>query len=271
MWRLKEYVCGELKDIEIFVRPEKAKVYKRAKREKESSPSQRNLNDKKSEKYFVRFIHNNFTRKDLFLDLTFEGPFLPKTRKAAIKEFKNYIARINRWRRKHGLKKLKYVYVFSEQDEFGEEARFHFHVVVENMDREVLEEKWGLGYANTDRLKFNEIGVQGKTGYMARQGGAKSTRTWGSSTGLKKVKAKTSDKEIKKNMITNMERNPEDRVYFEKLFDKKKEGWVFTSCEIKDNLITGTSFLIKMRKYEVPDYISKRREKDYMEYMDIPF
>ena len=259
MWRQKKYPCGEILDIEIFTRPEKAKVFKRARREKESSPAQKNLNNKNSNKYFVRLVHKNFKRKDLSVDLTIADQFMPKTREAAQKMFKNYIARVNRWRRAQGLKNLIYVYVLSEHTELGKATRFHFHLYAEKMDREVLEDKWGMGYANTDRLDFNELGVQGKSQYMARQSSYSGCRTWGSSIGLKKPEAITSDKAITKADINRIVRNPEDRA------------WFFTSCEVEENLITGTNILIKMRKEEIPDYISKARKKEYMEHIDIPF
>ncbi len=248
MWRIKEYICGEMKDIEIFVRPERTKPIKRSIRKKESSPAQKNLNNKNSEKYLVRLVHTNFTRRDLFIDLTFDENNLPKTRKEAIKKFKNYIARINRYRKKQGKKKAKYIYVFSERSTAGERARFHFHAIFENMEREVLEEKWGYGYANTDRLKFDEFGVTAKVKYMARQGGTNGTRTWGASTGLKKVVAKISDKKITGKIARELERNSEDREYIEKLFNGKNREWFLTDCEVEYNIITGLNFNIRMRK-----------------------
>ena len=65
---------------------------------------------------------------------------------------------------------------------------------------------------------------------------------------LEKPVAIVSDKAISRGKAETMERNPEDRAFFEKLYP----GWTFTDCTVEypddDGLKRGTSFFIRMRK-----------------------
>lgn len=246
MYRQKKYIMGDYLEAEIFVLPERVKPFSRAKKIKESTPAQRKLNNKKAERYLNRLVHTNFGKGDLFIDLSFDESHLPKDRAGVIREVKNYIARLRRYRKKHNLPELKYIYVVSDSDQFGNKKRLHVHMIINDMDRDAAEEIWGRGYCDTDRLQFNEYGVTGKVLYMARQ--AKGERTWSGSQNLKKPEAIVSDKAITKAKAEKMERNPEDRAFFEKLYP----GWTFTDCIVEemddDGLKRGTSFLIRMRR-----------------------
>lgn len=242
MIRQKKYECGDYMDIEIFHVSDRLKEIKRERKEKESSPAQKKLNSKKSKRYLTRLVHLNFSEGDLYVDLTFDNESLPKDRKGVQKEVRNYIARIRRWRKKNGLSELKYVYVISDVDQDGSKARYHVHMIINGMDRDVAEEKWGKGYANADRLQFNETGVTGKVLYIARQG--KGEKAWTSSTNLKKPEPKVSDRKIKPKDVERMKRNPEDREFFERLYP----GWTFTDCTIEDSQdrVNGTGVYIRM-------------------------
>lgn len=250
MYRQKKYIMNNYLEAEIFVRPERCKPFSRARKEKESTPAQRKLNSKKSERYFNRLVHLNFVPGDLFIDLTFDEAHLPRDRKGVIREVKNYIARLRRYRKRNGLSPLKYIYTVSSHDEFGNKKRLHVHMIINEMDRDAAEQLWAKGYADTDRLQFNEYGVTGKVLYMARQ--EKGERTWAGSLNLEKPTAIISDKAITRSKAERMERNPEDREFFEKMFP----GWTFTDCIVEqiddDGLKREVSFFIRMRKEKRP-------------------
>lgn len=247
MYRQKKFIMKNYMEIEIFPRPEKVKPYSRAKRVVGTSPAQKRLNDKKSIKYLNRLVHMNFDEKDLFVDLTFNNKNLPKDRLDAIQVVKNYIARIRRMRKKRGLPDLKYIYVVSDSDTFGNKKRLHVHMIMNGeLDRDEVEKAWKCGYCQTDRLQPNEYGVTGKVMYMAKQ--SKGERRWSASKNLDKPVAIVSDKAISRAKAESMERNPEDKAFFEKLYP----GWTFTDCIVEypdeEGLKRGTSFLIRMRK-----------------------
>ena len=189
MYRQKKYDMGEYLEVEIFPFEENRRPYKRAKKTKESSPAQKKLNSKKSQRYFNRLVHTNFHKGDLFIDLTFDEKNIPENRKGVIRHVKNYINRLRRYRKRHGLPELKYIYVVSDSDDYGNKKRLHVHMIINAMDRDTAEELWGHGYCDTDRLQFNEYGVTGKVIYMARQ--AKGERTWAGSRNLEKVSVVT--------------------------------------------------------------------------------
>lgn len=264
MIRQKKYECGQYMDVEIFYISDRMKEIQRECKKYESSPAQKKLNEKKSKRYLTRLVHLNFQPGDLYVDLTFDNDTLPNSREGVQKEVRNYINRLKRWRKKNGLPELKYVYVISDVDQDGNPARYHAHMIINKMNRDVAEEKWGKGYANADRLQFNEAGITGKVLYIARQG--KGEKTWSSSTNLKKPQPKVSDRKIKLKHIERMIRNPEDRDFFEKLYP----GWTFTDCAIEDSQdrVNGNGVYIRMRKYDnitkptsnKPLY-SKRKEK----------
>ena len=260
MYRQKKYDLGAYLEVEIFPFDENLRTYERARKTKESSPAQKKLNNKKSQRHFNRLVHTNFRQGDLFIDLTFDEKNIPENRQGVIRCVKNYIARLKRYRKKHNMPELKYIYVVSNSDEFGNKKRLHAHMIINAMDRDIAEELWGHGYCNTDKLQFNEYGVTGKVLYMARQ--AKGERTWAASRNLKKVSVVTSDKAITKAKAEKIERNPEDRSFFEKLYP----GWTFTDCVVEyqddEGLKRGSSFFIRMRK-EVKRNENKRRINEH--------
>ena len=100
MYRQKKYDMGSYLEIEIFPFPEHTKPYDRARKQKESSPAQKNLNTKKSQRHFNRLVHTNFHEGDLFIDLTFDERNIPQNRQGVIREVKNYIARLRRYRKR---------------------------------------------------------------------------------------------------------------------------------------------------------------------------
>ncbi|MEY8366106.1 hypothetical protein AALA22_10760 [Anaerovoracaceae bacterium 41-7] len=250
MLRQKVYETGSFCEIEIFRVSDRCKKFKRKTKIQESTPAQKKLNDKKSQRNFVRKVHLNFTQEDLYIDLTYDKENIPTTREEVMKDIKNYVSRLKRARKRLGITEpLKYIYVISNMDNNGNKVRYHVHMIINSMDRDVAEQIWGKGRANTDRLQYNEYGVEGKSLYMARQAGGE--RAWGGSTNLKKVEAVVKDnrRELTKKKLEDMERCPEDRMIFEKLYP----GWVFTECIIERENEEGAGqlrFLIKMRKYK---------------------
>lgn len=251
-------------EVEVFNLPAHIKPFKRQRKKKESTPAQKNLNDKKSQRHLVRLVHNNFGPGDLYLDLTYDGDNIPSSKDEILRDVRNYIKRLRYWRKKNGLPELKYIYVISNCDQLGNKVRYHVHMIINDMDRDVAEQKWGKGRANTDRMQFDETGVVGKTLYMARQ--AKGDRSWSSSTNLKKPEAIISDHKVSRRQLEHMANMPDDRLFIEKIINGKKRDWTFTDCHVEydgrqmimDGLIpdetgfgNGISLLIRARRSTV--------------------
>lgn len=207
----------------------------RAKKMKESTPAQKNLNDKKSKRQFRRILHENFGRGDLALSLTFDEEHLPETEKDALRLIGNFIRVIRRmWDKKFGdLLPFKYVYVYSDVDgETGEVVRKHFHMIISGgLDRDEIESKWKYGFANADRLRFTETGIEKLANYMLNQACGK--RRWKGSNNLVKPEPIVSDKAISRSDIEKIRRNPDDKEFIEKLINKgRKDKWILTKCEV---------------------------------------
>ena len=234
MIRRKTYTTGNYMEMEMFNLSPQKKPFNRAKKVKESTPAQKNLNDKKSKRQFRRILHENFTKGDLALHLTFDEDHLPKTEKDALRLISNFIRVIRRmWEKKFPGRPFKYVYVFSEVDgETGEIVRKHFHMIMSGgLIREDIEDKWKYGYANADRLRFTETGIEKLANYMIDQACGK--RRWKGSNNLVKPEPVVSDRAISKADIEKIRRNPDDTEFIEKLINKgRKDRWILTKCEV---------------------------------------
>ena len=150
VYREKRYYCGEYLDVYIY--PTYRQGRSRGKRSKPTSAAQAKLNQRHREEKLVRLLHANFTPDDLEIHLTYQHQ--PESPEEAQRLLRNYIRRVQRARKKQGLPPLKYIAVTEKGSKNG---RYHHHVTLSGgMDRDELENLWGLGYANSRRLQFTE-------------------------------------------------------------------------------------------------------------------
>ena len=109
MIRTKKYITGDYLEIEVFNVSSRKKVITRAHRQKESSPSQKKLNDKNRIRYFIRLVNSNFGKGDFTAELTYDDNNLPDSRDAILRDIKNYIKRMKRTCADP--RKFKYIYL----------------------------------------------------------------------------------------------------------------------------------------------------------------
>lgn len=235
MIRVKTYETGNYMEKEMFNLAPHKKPFGRARKVKESTPAQKNLNDKKSKRQFRRMLHENFHPGDLALHLTFDDEHLPETEKDAHRLIGNFIRAIKRlWAKAFSDKPFKYVYVFSEiaGDGSGEVVRKHFHMIISGgLSRDEIESKWKYGYANADRLRFKETGIEELANYMINQ--ACGRRSWKGSNNLVKPEPMVSDRAVSRADIEKIRCNPDDTAFIERLINKgRKDKWILTKCEI---------------------------------------
>ena len=151
--------------------------------------AQQKLNSRNALRKLTRLINTNFGSGDLGVTLTYKGE--APDMKQAQKDIRNYIRRLRDWRRKQGLAELKYIYVVeglseeadleprqlmlgSEPEPPDETARHrsgrvHHHLVINDMDRDVVERLWGKGFANCKRLQPDEFGLEKLARYMIKE------------------------------------------------------------------------------------------------------
>ena len=127
------------------------------------------VNDRNARKKFERLAECNFrTGVDLMISLTYEKA--PDDPKICDRDLRNYLNRVNRARKKKGLKKAKCIGVV----EYGKNGRLHHHLLIEGgLDRDTMEKLWGKGYANCDRLQAGKGGITAAAKYMTKGFSAK--------------------------------------------------------------------------------------------------
>lgn len=147
---------------------------------RETTEVQAKLNERKARERLTWLAHANFGKGDYALHLTYAD--VPDTEEQFENDIKNYIQRIRRLYRKAGCE-LRYIYVL----EYSEVGRAHVHMLVTGgVGRDALEEAWGKGRANCDRLQFNECGIVDLARYLVKEGRKKGQRRWAGSKNLVK-------------------------------------------------------------------------------------
>ena len=225
-----------------------------------SAPKQKTFNDKRAIRYLFQLIKTNFTSKDFRIDLSYSNKFKPRTEKEMLNMIRNYIERINRKRAKRGLKEADYICV----NEYGKKnGRIHHHLLISGgLDRDEMEALWcdrkrkgkkerePLGYANCDRLQFNQDGIEGLSIYITKdmrqeevtEGQIsiddllgikkKGKRKWMQSKGLKKPWfTAPSDKEYsRKKVLEIVNRHAPDSQAVKSIFEHKYKGYCLDKC-----------------------------------------
>lgn len=189
--REKKYICGDFVEIDIVhYSTEQEQRLPRCKKSKVSSPSQKNLNDKNAKRNFRQLLNTNFGAGDYHISLTYDEDHHPPDDEKAMKELSNYEERLKRLYKKAGIE-FKCMHV----TEYGHKrGRIHHHLVVSGgVPREILEEKWGRGRANVDRLQPDKRdGLAALANYLTKdhQGGR---HRWGGTRNLKKPVVQIND------------------------------------------------------------------------------
>lgn len=244
-YREKRIYSGDILEVEIYPITVQERKQPRRKKEKESALKQKNLNDKNARKHLIRLINTNFTDDDLAVHLTYTEGTLPNSEEEARKDVSNYLRRIKHYRKKNGLPPLKYIAVieYKEHEENAKGVRMHHHIIMSAIDRDIVEELWGKGRANADRLKADEFGYEALGRYITKD--PKGNKRWTQSKNIKQPTIKVNDFKFSRNKVEKIAKAPEDRDNFEKLY----HGYLLNDCRVEVNDVTANTHLyIKMRK-----------------------
>ena len=274
MTREKVIHCGKYgvksKYIEVDLYHVSGKPIKKRGRSKKhniSSPTQAELNAKNAARYLNQLCKTNFTSKDYHISLTYDE--LPSTVEEAEANFKNYIRRVNHRRKMKGLKNAKYICV----TETSKNGRVHHHVIMENgLPREETEMLWSrarinwlkydrmsqtekeeyaekvklIGFANTQRLQFNNKGIEELTAYLSKD--PQGRRRWKQSRNLIKPWYMTpKDGRYSKRKIEKMALLPQDCEKVRQFWERKYKGYILDEARPEFNPVTGQwSIYLKM-------------------------
>jgi len=212
VYRERKILCGDYLEVQIF--PVFKSQKGRSAKAKPTSEVQEKLNAKNAEFQITRTMHANFTRADVEAHLTYNDDTLPDSPEQAQRDAWNFLRRVKRYRAKHGLPPLKYISV----TEIGNGGRIHHHITMNGgIDRDVLEELWGKGYANTKRLQFNRSGITGLAKYITKS--PLFYKRWNASRNLRKPKITERDGRISQRRVKELANfDSENSQAFEKLY-----------------------------------------------------
>ncbi len=245
LYRERRYYCGDYLEVDIF--PVFRKQNGRGKKAKPTSEAQARLNEHNAEQKLNRILNANFTWEDIEIHLTYRPDALPASIEEAERDVQNFIRRVKRRRKRLGLPELKYVCI----PEGGYEGtRIHFHITMNGgLDRSLLEELWGYGYANSRKLQFNENGVEGLARYVTKQyrahkGEVPFGKRWTASKNLIIPEPEDRDGRITQRKARELATfECESREPFERLW----EGYRLSECRPFYNDVNGGYYLhIKM-------------------------
>lgn len=263
-YRIKTIRSGPILECEIYPIPSGYKG-KRAKKEKDSRQAQSNLNDKNAQKYLVRSVNTNFTKKDIAVHLTYNNSHLPADIQQAKKDMQNYIRRLKRYVKKNKLPELKYVYVTEYQDADGKKKkRVHHHMICNIADRDMAEKLWNDGgRARTRRLEPNDFGLEGLTRYIAKGRSGSSTKSYTVSRNLKKPKVTVADSKITRRRAEKIA--TEENMAHE-TFEKLYAGYKYNDMQVKYSpYVAGAYIYVRMRRVEPIEPKKKQRRRRQVE------
>lgn len=155
---------------------------RRGTKAKKSSIEKIKRNETDAIKKLTRIVNCNFRMGDLWLTLTFPGK-KEITWEAAQTVFDRFLRKLRALYREKNGENIKYVYSHGRKDEDGNDARPHFHVVLQAVDYELICSLWpqeAVTYRRLDGRKDhvkiakymirNAKGVPGKKKYHTSRG-----------------------------------------------------------------------------------------------------
>lgn len=249
-YRIKTIRSGSQIEAECY--PIYKRGWKEAKRkasENISSEQQKEINARNARKKFIRLLNCNFEKQGTHTTLTYNDQNLPKNIDEAQKDICNFIRRLKTRLKKLKEKiELKYIYVIESQSRDGILTRLHHHFVCNVENRDLLEETWKKGRANSSRLQPDRFGLSALGSYLTK--GVKSNKKrWAYSQNLKKPTITVADKKLSRKRAQEIQENCEDRA--KDIFPKIYPNTEFLDCTVKlSEWISGAYIYARLRKVE---------------------
>lgn len=220
--REKKYLLGdEFMDVDICGAYHTPGMRGRRKREKETCPAQKNLNEGRSRLYFIRLVMKNFGRGDFRLDLTYNRDHEPSTAEELMKNGRNMVRRLKAAFGKTG-KELRYVLVnaWGVKKTTGEMVRPHHHLIISGgltlpQVLAVWQTRKGesLGYVSYAPLQPDRhTGIVGLATYLADQPCA-GVRRWTGSRNLQPPEYAVNDSRYSKRKVARLVMAEVDKAY----------------------------------------------------------
>ena len=253
-YRRRTTISGPRIDAEVFpVFGRQMRGTLRRAKSQETAEAQKKANNERSRMRLIQLVEANFTDKDVALGLDYAGQ--APTPERIDKDIRNFIERIKRRRNKRGLPELKYIYAIGgdEMPAAGYSGkRPHVHMIMNGgIDRDELEELWGQGRANCDRLQPRDEGLGGISVYFTKQmqdrAPKKGVRKWRASKNLKKPVRRSRDAKLSNARVRRIafDFGAEAKTVMEKLYP----GYVLQDYIVKySDIVPGVYIRCVLRK-----------------------
>lgn len=160
----------------------------RAAKAKISSEARQKLNRKASWQKLEALLHCNFSRRDLFVTLTYRDGDLPGTREGAQRALNRFLDQLRQARAVRG-QALRYVKATERLRDDGTEGRWHHHLVINatGNDYEELRSLWARWGDNVDIEALGRPrNFTARAQYLCKECQPNGARTWSCSQGLKR-------------------------------------------------------------------------------------
>ena len=215
--------------------------------------AQPRANDERSRMRLIQLVEANFDEKDVALGLSYEGE--APTPERVDKDVRNFLNRVKRRRVREGLPELKYIYTIGgdEMPAAGYSGkRPHVHMIMNGgISRDDLEEMWGKGLANCDRLQPRDVGLGGIAVYFTRQkqdrAPKKGVRKWRGSRNLTQPVRRSRDAKMPNSRVKRIAydfRN-EAKDVMERLYP----GYVLQDCQVRySDIVDGVYIRCVLRR-----------------------
>ena len=233
-YRRKTVLAGDRLECEIYpVFGKEDEGRARAARKNETPEKQKRLNRQRAERYITLLADTNFTEKDIELTLTYKNNYQPDFKRCQ-RDVSNFIRKVKRYREKHSMEPLKYIYVieggYEKKHGFGM-TKLHCHMMMNSgVSREILEEIWEYGYANTKQLQPDEDrGLEELAKYMIKES-KNHRRRFCHSRNLKKPLIKTRDARCSNRMVKQMVKDI--RYEARDIMEKRYPSYRYVDCKV---------------------------------------
>ena len=222
----------------------------RAARKNITPEKQKRLNRKRAERYIVQLADTNFGESDYELTLTYRDIYQPDPERCQ-KDVTNFLRRVRRYRERRGMDPLKYIYVIEggreKKNGYGT-TKVHCHMMINGgVSREILEEIWEYGYANTKQLQPDEdYGLKELATYMIKESKIEGRR-FCHSRNLKKPLVKARDAKTSNRVVKAIARDI--RYEAREEMEKRYPSYRFVDCQVYySDQLDGVYIRVIMRK-----------------------
>lgn len=239
----------------------KEKEAKKAKRN-ETPDSMKKINMRNAKRWLILLMEENFKYfKDDLFTLTYAVE--PEDEKRLEMDMRNFMLRVKRFRKKHGLPEMRYVW------SYGHDAchRMHIHgAMTGGIDRDDLIKLWGKGIVNSSPMQNYGNGAEGAANYLYEQNEMAKKRgerinfhMWRGSKNLDRPKEHKSDSKISNRKVKQIAKS--FGAMAKEILEKIYPGYILEKPVVPQfsDLIDGVYIRCIMRKDEGPN---EKRAKD---------